>query len=211
MSKQEKADGGWGDLTEAARALERELRRFEELAMAARRTSLDTHRSIERAAKATTEAAGGQQRVDMALGALVQAIAAVRERHEANAAALQARGEEIRVRADVFGALFERYSALGEEGKTLNELVQDAAARQREATTPEAIRALVALIATIEERMTHLVDSARELGQAATSASITDLAQQADSLRQQVAAARNKMGLLRKSLEPQPPDPSQLN
>ncbi len=211
MSKRDRPDAGEGDLGQAAAALQRELQRFEELAAAAGRAPLDTRKAIERAAKATTEAASGQERVDLALGGLVQAITAARERHEANAAALQARGEEIRLRAAEFAALFDRYSALGEEGASINQLVQDAAARQREATTPEGTRALVAAIVDIEERMSRLATSARELGQEATLASIADLAQQADSLRQQVAAARNKLGLLRKSLESAPPDPSQLN
>lgn len=209
-SKEEREDG-WGDLTLAAHALERELRRFEELATAARRMLLDTHKGIERAAKITTEAAEGQERVDATLRALVEAITAARERHEANGAALQARGEEIRLRAEQFGSLYERYVAFGEEGKSINQLVQSAAERQRDATTPEGIRELVDLIAGIEDRMSKLVDGARELGQAATATGISDLAEQADSLRQQVTAARNKVGLLRKNLVARLPDPSQLN
>jgi hypothetical protein len=210
VSKHDKTGGPWGALTEAARELAHELQRFEERAADARRMPLDTHKAIERAAKATTETAAGQEGVDLALGALVQAITAVRERHEANAAALQARGEEIRRRAEQFGALYERWSALGEEGRIINQLVHDVAATQRGAT-PEAARALVAAITGIEERMATLVDRARELGQAAALASITDLAEQASALRQQVAAARNKIGLLRKSLYAEPPGSSELN
>lgn len=199
------------DLAEAAQALERELDRFEELATTARKVTLDTHKSIERAAKATTEAALGQERVDASLRTLVAAITAARARHEANVASLQARGEEIRLRAEQFGELYARYQAFGEEGKGINQLVQETAARQRAATTPEGIREVVAAIEDIEERMTKLVDGARELRQAAIAAAISDLAEQADSLRQQVAAARNKLGLLRKTLAAPLPDPSKLN
>jgi hypothetical protein len=63
----------------------------------------------------------------------------------------------------------------------------------------------------IEERMGGLVEAARELGQAATAAGVTDVAEQANGLRQQVAAAKNKMGLLRKSLEGHAPEGSRLN
>jgi chromosome segregation ATPase len=209
--RKEEREKGWGDLTEAALALERELRRFEELATNARKLPLDTRKGIERAARATTEAAAGQERVNATLQALVEAITVARERHEANAAMLGVRGEEIRRRADEFGTLYERYSALGEEGRVINQLVQDAAASQREATMPEQIRALVASIERIEERMAKLVDGARELGQAAIAAAVSDLAEQVDSMRQQVAAARNKLGLLRKSLHARLPDPSKLN
>jgi chromosome segregation ATPase len=207
---EEKKNGPWDDLTEAARGLAHELRRFEEGATAARRMPLDTQKAIERAAKATTETAAGQERVDLALGTVVQAIKAARERHEANAAALQTRGEEIRRRAEQFGALYERWSALGEEGRIINQLVQEAAVKQRD-SAPETARELAAAILGVEERMARLIDGARDLGQAATLASITDLAEQASSLRQQVAAARNKITLLRKSLPTASPDASELN
>ncbi|WP_437303749.1 hypothetical protein [Sorangium sp. So ce388] len=191
---------GEGELAEAARALERELLRFEELAESARRLSLDTRKGIERAAKSTTEAAEAQQRVSVALGSLIAAIAAARDRHEATATALAGRGEEIKRRAEQLGELFQRFAALGEEGRGINQLVQETAARQREATSPEQIGEVVAAMDEVEGRMARLADDARELAQAATAAGIVDLAEQADGMRQQVTAMRNKVGLLRKGM-----------
>ncbi|WP_437660052.1 hypothetical protein [Sorangium sp. So ce1182] len=191
---------GEGDLAEAARALERELLRFEELAESARRLSLDTRKGIERAAKSTTEAAEAQQRVSVALGSLIAAIAAARDRHEATATALAARGEEIKQRAEQLGELFQRFAALGEEGRGINQLVQETAARQREATSPEQIGEVVTAMDEVEARMARLADDARELAQAATAAGIVDLAEQADGMRQQMTAMRNKVGLLRKGM-----------
>lgn len=206
MSKPDKLEGSLGDLARAAHALERELERFDEMSAAARRASLDTRKGVERAAKLTTEAARAQESVDPALRALVSAIEAARTRHEASVAALHARSEEIRARADQFGELYERYQALGEEGKLINQLVQEAAAKQREAKGEDASRDLVAMIEAIEDRMAKLVDGAQDLGQAARAAAITDLGEQADALRQQTASARNKLGLLRKSLARDLPD-----
>jgi hypothetical protein len=210
MSKHDKT-AGWGDLTEAASALERELKRFEALTGEARRVRLDTRKGVERAAKATTDAAACQKLVDLALGTLVQAIAAVRERHEGNAAALQARGEEIGQRANEYTALLERFSALGAEGAQLNGIVQELAEKKAVAATPDGVVALVSAIEAVETRMAALIDGARGVAQDATAAAITDLAQQADALRQQVAAARNKLGLLRRSLAPAPPGESLPN
>ncbi|WP_437619580.1 hypothetical protein [Sorangium sp. So ce1151] len=191
---------GEGDLAEAARALERELLRFEELAESARRLSLDTRKGIERAAKSTTEAAEAQQRVSVALGSLIAAIAAARDRHEATATALAVRGEEIKQRAEQLGELFQRFAALGDEGRGINQLVQETAARQREATSPEQIGEVVTAMDEVEARMARLADDARELAQAATAAGIVDLAEQADGMRQQMTAMRNKVGLLRKGM-----------
>ncbi|WP_438023364.1 hypothetical protein [Sorangium sp. So ce233] len=191
---------GGGELAEAARALERELLRFEELAESARRMSLDTRKGIERAARSTTEAAEAQQRVSVALGSLIAAIAAARDRHEATAKALAARGEEIKRRAGQLGELFQRFAALGEEGRGINLLVQETATRQRDATTPEQIGEVVTAMDEVEGRMGRLADEARGLVQAATAAGIADLAEQADGMRQQVTAMRNKVGLLRKGM-----------
>jgi hypothetical protein len=208
VSKHDGGTEGPGPITEAAKALERELSRFEELTALARRGPLDRQKAIERTAKATAEAAAGQERVAAALGALVQAVRVARDRHEAAAAALQARGDEIRLRAETMAGLLERWGALAEEGRAVNQLVQGIAEQQREATTPEAMRALApsiaASIAGIEDRMAGIVESAKALGQAASAASIVDLAEQADALRQQVGAARNKLGLLRRSMPVEP-------
>lgn len=208
-AKQERE--GWGPVTEAALALERELRRFEQLTTTARKVSIDTRKGIERAAQATTEAAQGQERVNATLSALVQAITAARQRHEANAAALQARGEEIRLRAEQMEPLYARYAALGDESRAIHALVQEAAVLQRAATTPEGVHQTVAAIQDIEDRMSNIADSAREVGAAAAQVSLTDLVEQSDALRQQVTAARNKLGLLKKGLLAQLPEPSKLN
>jgi hypothetical protein len=207
----EARDRGLGELAAAALALEKEIDRFEDLAATAERLPLDTRKNLERAAKVTTEAAGSQDRVNATLGALVAAINAARERHEANAAALQARGEEIRLRAETMSALYERWSALGDEGKLVNEQVQAIAANQRGATSPAQIRAMVADLEGVEERMASLIELARALHQAAIAATVADLAEQTEALRQQVAASRNKLGLLRKTLAAQLADTSKLN
>lgn len=200
MSKHDRGDEGQGELTTSARALERELQRFEELVTAARRIPLDRQKSVERAAKATTEAAGAQERVDAAIGALSRVIAALHARHQESAVALQARGEEIQARGAQLAALLNRWGLLGAEGQVINEAVRVAAAEQREATTPERVRVLVAEIDGIEARMTRLADEARTLAQDAAAESFADLAEQGDALRQQVTAARNKMGLIKKGL-----------
>lgn len=209
-SREDREDGD-SDLADAALALGREIVRFEELTAAARRMPLDTRKGIERAAKTTTEAAETQQAVGMALGALVAAIGAARERHETNAAALAARGAEIESRAAQLEELFLRYATLGDEGKAINQLVQQSSARQREASTPEQIREILVTLDDVDERMARLVDGARDLVQAATAANIVDIAEQGEGMRQQIVAVRNKVGLLHRELSARIPTPSLLN
>lgn len=209
MSKQKSGRDGngraqgsdtWGEVAEAAVALERELRRFEQEAAAARKLSMDTRKGLERAARAAGEAAQGQERVNATLTALVQAIDAARQRHEANVMALAARGEEMRERADTLAPLYERFAAITEEGSAVNALVQQAAALQNNAGTQEQVASLVTFIESIEERMLKLESDARDLGKDAGQAAASDVAEQCDSMRQQVASARNKLTMLRKNL-----------
>ena len=80
---------------------------------------------------------------------------------------------------------------------------------QRSCAAPRSAR--LEGIAAIEDRMGRLVDDARVLGQDAAAASSTDVAEQASAMRQQIAAARNKIGLLRKSLAASLPEPPVLN
>ena len=211
MSKHDKArpeaaskprqDDPWSDITEAALAVERELRKFEQLSKAACKMPIDAHRQLERAAQATMEAAQGQERVNAALGALVQTINAMRERHEGNLRALNDRGEAIRLRAAEISPLYERYAALGDEGRLLNEAVQQAASMQPGATTPEQISAFATVIEGIEVQMAKLGEDARELARDATTRGAAELAEQAEGLRQRVAAAKNKLGMLRRGLQ----------
>jgi hypothetical protein len=165
--------------------------------------SIDTRKGIERAARAVTEAAEEHSRVGTALTALVDSIQVARSRHEANAKALEARGEQLRLRAGEIGPLYDRFGALGDEGRAVGALVQEVAAGRKTAATPEDVRALVFAIEAIEERMGKLAGDARDLGRDAAAASATDLAAQCDALRQQMAASRNKLGLLRKGMMPQ--------
>ncbi|HEY4730124.1 MAG TPA: hypothetical protein VIH41_03270, partial [Myxococcales bacterium] len=76
------------DLSEAALALDRELRRFEDLADQAARLKLTTERSVERATEALTRAAESQDRIQAHVQQLVAAVGSARQKQEADAAAL---------------------------------------------------------------------------------------------------------------------------
>lgn len=194
-------DDPWSGITEAALAVEGELRKFEQLSLAARRMPIDTHRQLERAARATMEAAEGQARVKAALDALVQTIQALRERHERNLLALGERSEAIGQRASEITPLYERYAALGDESRLLNEAVKESAALAQGAKTPEQIGAFAATLEGIEGRMAKLGEDARELAREAAAAGATDLVEQAEALRQRVAAVKNKLAMLRRGLQ----------
>ena len=67
------------------------------------------------------------------------------------------------------------------------------------AKTPEENAALAGTFQALQERMSLVADEAHSLAQAAEEQAFLDVARQADSLRQQLLSARNKMSLLQKS------------
>jgi hypothetical protein len=79
----------------------------------------------------------------------------------------------------------------------LNYMLAEASGQPRgERTIPEQQAELLATLDQATGRMTHVLDSATELARDAKAADFADIAQQADALRQQLTAARNKLKLL---------------
>lgn len=211
MSKQEKRardprrnepsplGGGRAALFDALEALLSELERFEELATGARRTPLDSQKNLERAVRSLQDALAVQGRIGERLGALIAAIDGVRTRQEATAGALTTRVTELQERADRYGAFGERLAALINDAAEVNALVQVCAAELKDSTAgkgaPPAGR-----VDAILERMSSLTETAEQLSKDAGADGWTDVERQADSLRQQMLAARNKLLIVRRGM-----------
>jgi hypothetical protein len=186
------------DLGAAAAALEGELLRFEELGEIARRVPLNSEKNLDRAARATQEAAEAQERVAAAVNALIQAITVARQRQEGHAVAILERAKEIQARTIEFHELLKRFGELGEEAKTIHALVQEAAALKKDdgSVSLEALGRLE----QVSERMATIVATAQDVTKDAKARGIEDIERQADALRQQVQSARNKLLLLQQNL-----------
>jgi hypothetical protein len=184
----------------AAGELDEELRRFEELTNSLEGSAFNSQKGLERAAKVLTEVSDADERLGERVGALVQAISVVRERQQAQAERVQARAAELQRRTEVYGDLLRRYEALGKVAGELNGLMQQLAARPAPATPADPSGELVASIQELHAPLERVVGGAEELHEAANSTGFGDLARQADSLRQQLLAARNRLNLLHRSL-----------
>ena len=170
------------ELAEAALALDHELRRFEDLAAQAAHVKLNSEKSLERATDALTRAAESQDRINAHVQKLVQAVAQARQKQESDAAALMARAQEIAGRRKQFAEVLQRMGALGQMAKEVQELLKAGPGNLDE----------------VQQRMQKVADDAAEIGQAAQSQDMEDLTRQADTLRQQVLSAKNKVALLAK-------------
>ena len=168
------------DLSEAALALDHELRRFEDLAGQAAQVKLNTEKNLERATEALSRAAESQDRINAQVQKLVAAVQSARLKQESDAAALMARAEEIANRRAQFAQVLQRMGGLGQMAREVQELLKEGNFKLDE----------------VQERMQQVADDAADIGRSAVELDMEDLARQAEVLRAQVVAARNKIALL---------------
>jgi hypothetical protein len=171
---------GVNDLSEAALALDRELRRFEDLAAQAGQLKLTTEKSLERATEALTRAAESQDRIHGHVQKLVAAVAVARQKQETDAQALMARAEEIARRRKEFAEVLQRMAGLGRMAVEIQEQLKSG---------PAALE-------QVQSRMDAIAEEAGDIARVAGEKGMDDVARQAEVLQKQVQSARNKVTLL---------------
>ncbi|MCE9671563.1 hypothetical protein LY474_27525 [Myxococcus stipitatus] len=199
MSKRDKPQDS--ELVTAARSLDEALERFEALAGQLEQAPLQSEKHLERASAALKSLADMDEDLRLRVGALVSAISRVRDRQQAQAEAVHQRAQALQARTEVFKDLLVRYGALGQSAGELNVRMQEFAQQRQQAATPESKVALGEAFQALQARMTEVADEAQALMRSAEESDFGDIARQADSLRQQLLSARNKMTLLQKSFE----------
>ena len=142
------------------------------------------------------------QHLNAAVSALVAAVTKTRDRQQIQAESVNARAQDLQQRAEAFKVLLERYGALGQSAAELNQRMQEFAAQRAKAQTPEQNTELIGTLDALNERMVQVADEAQSVTKLADEQDFTDVGRQADSLRQQLLSARNKLNLLRKGLAP---------
>jgi uncharacterized protein YoxC len=199
MSKRDKSPTS--ELVAAAEALEAQLTRFESLSEQFRKAPLNSEKSLERASKLLRDVAEQDQQLNASVSALVSAVTATRDRQQKQAESVNERAQELQQRAETFKTLLERYGALGQSAAELNQRMQEfAAQRSKGQGTAEQNTELIGILDALNERMGQVADEAQAVTGLAEEQDFTDIGRQADSLRQQLLSARNKLSLLRQGL-----------
>jgi len=194
MSKRDKPQDS--ELVTAARALDAELARFEALAEQLQAAPLQSEKHLERASAMLQGLADLDEQLRAHVAALVGAISKMRDRQQARAEAVHERAQALQQRTEVFKALLVRYGALGQSAGELNVRMQQFAQQRQAAQTSEARAALAGDFEALQARMTQVADEAQGLARAAEEQAFDDVGRQAESLRQQLLSARNKLSLL---------------
>jgi hypothetical protein len=197
MTKKETSQS---ELLSAAHEFDSELTRFSRLTEAARRGNLDSQKSLERAAQALQEVANCEEQLSARAQTLMTALAAARDQQQTQAELVQQRAHEIQGRTQEFSDLMKHYQALGADAAELNALGQRLSPGKRDAAAMAADKELLSGLRDLHQRMSRVAESAQELTERAKAARFEDISRQADSLRQQLLSARNKLSLLQRSL-----------
>jgi len=185
-------------LIDAATQLDVELRRFEDLSLQIKKLPLNTEKNLERALLHDRRVgllpfAHVRDRLHQRAHLLAEPLVAVGDLLQRLRRAL-----ELQARTEVYQELLKHFGTLGQEAGNINALVQDIAGQPR--ATPDERAKVIERLVEAQEKMTIVADGAKALADAATTQDFQDLARSADTLRQSLLAARNKINLLHKGL-----------
>jgi ATPase subunit of ABC transporter with duplicated ATPase domains len=194
-------------LVAAAEAFDESLRRFAALAEGLRSTSLDSSHGLGRAADALKEVADCEEDLQAQARTLIGALTTARENQEAQSELVRSRALEIQARSGEYAALLGRFEAIGVEASELNTVTQKLASQRKigerlgeQGLNETDVSSLLSELGEIEERMAGVVTTSEGLAKDARRADFDDLHRKTDALRQQLLAARNRIGLLKEAL-----------
>ena len=176
-------------LAKAAAALEGELLEYEKFVAEVKRMSLDNEKAMHRAKDLLEHCAAGEQRMAERLQAFAGAMQDVQVRQQSCIGEAVAAAEKIQERIQNRSSLLERFSALGERARALNEPVAALEAKEGEANAQDLLKTLGDVAAATEA----VVSEADTLGADANADDWQDIAREANTLKQQLQSARNKI------------------
>lgn len=179
----------------AAAALDEELRRYDSLAEEAKRSSINSGKTLERAVRIVQESTSRNETVQGKLRELVAQIEGARTRQVESLNTLLEAARRAQSRSEQFDALMQRFAALGESARVVNTLAAEADAK-RQVGAPEA--EILEGLGNLEAQMTAVVTEAEALSAIADEQDWADLKRQADAARQQLLSVKNKLTAARR-------------
>lgn len=189
-------------LAAAAAVFERDLARYEELAHELTTSEISSQKSLVRATKLLEEAAACEQKLSNDVGALVEAMQLARTKQQECGEATLAAARRIEGRMAEHAALMDKFAALGERAKNASEPVAAVMAQHASAVDPnELARGLTEVTA----RMDEIVSETDSMIKEAEAGDWADVAKEAESLKQKVQAARNKVLLTQRKVAERAP------
>lgn len=176
-------------LARAASALESELGEYEKFVVEIRRMNLTSEKAMHHAKALLEDCAAGEARMGERLQAFAAAVQDVQARQQTCITEAVAAAEKIQERVQNRSQLLERFSALGDRARALNEPVAALEAKEGEANAQD----LLSTLSEVATRTEAVIDEAETLASDAQTNEWDDIAREARTLKQQIQSARNKI------------------
>lgn len=176
-------------LASAAAALEAELGEYEKFVLDVQRMSINSEKAMHRAKALLEDCAAGEARMAERLQAFAAAVQGVQLRQQTCISEAVAAAERIQQRLQNRSGLLERFSALGDRARALNEPVAALEAKEGEANAQD----LLTTLGEVAQRTEAVIEEADALGIDAQKNDWQDIAREATTLKQQIQSARNKI------------------
>ncbi|MBL8952261.1 MAG: hypothetical protein JNK82_15895 [Myxococcaceae bacterium] len=164
------------ELVQAASDLDAELQRFEEGVGDFTKLSLSSKKNLDRAGKMLEDLAQSEAAMGGQIQALVQAVAATRDRQLARVNEIRQKAEQLKDRSIEFRDLIVQFESLGTGAAELNAKLQQPA---------PAVVDVANDVSALAARAEQLVGLSKEKG-------FDDVAHMADGLRQQLQSLQKK-------------------
>jgi hypothetical protein len=184
------------DFLRCAEAVEREVRRLEELSRAACRIKLGTEKGIGRAARELQQTLAQQERLSAELRRFAEVMVEMQSRQQAALEPLSARALEIQSRMTRLSEHMQRFGALGAQASDTANALRDVAGASREAPGSSHGAQQASALIGVDEQFRSLLDQAKSLVESAEEEEFPDIAREADALRQRVQALRGRLSEL---------------
>lgn len=181
---------GSSTLVSSAQSLEAEVRRFEEIVAEGQRLEMTSDKTLQRARTLLESCAECEQRMASQLQAFVVAMQEMQERQRGCMEAVVGLAERVQGRVAERNALLDRFAALGVKAGEINAPIASVAEVPEDGPAPPA---LLAALAQVVARTEEIVGEAELVAKDARAADWIDIAREADTLKQQIQSARNKV------------------
>jgi DNA repair exonuclease SbcCD ATPase subunit len=175
-------------LSKAATLLEEELAHFEDL-LQELKAPINSEKALQRARHRLEECSTCEEKLAEHLRAFAEAMQAMQARQQECMQILGERAEGVKARLIDRNALVERINALGQQARSVSDPIVALEEPAWTSPTPELLNS----VAEMSSRLEAVIEEAASVVASAKESDWTDVARDADALKQQLSAVRSKL------------------
>lgn len=183
------------EFAQSALNLDLEFTQFARIAEELERVSILSEKGLDKARAFLTELDACGKRIGSGMQALANALDKAREQTEKVASAVSNRAVEVNQRQEESQHMFERLRVLGDMARTITGAVVNLKKTSDENISDEDRALISAQLPEVNAQLNVFVEEARKLTEDAKLKHMVELERSAQSLRQSIQAASNRLNL----------------